>query len=435
VKQEDIDRYSREDNTAGMAGSRRGRLSLLRDAGTFRSFKNPIYRLFYGGMMGQMAAMNMQMLARSLLIWRLTGSAALLGAMSLANALPMLFLSLFGGAIADRVQKKYVLLIGQAGSAIISLGIALSLSLGYLSPERAGSWWILIVASLFQGTIMGLMMPSRQAIIREIVSGEDLMNAISLNTMGMNALRLFAPALTGFLIDAFDFQAVYYAMTGMYFMAVVFIAFMPRTSTITTRDRNALADIKEGINYIRHETTIILILLFTLAAVILSMPYMLLMPIFADDILKVGATGMGILMSVSGVGAIIGSVALASLPNKKRGLMLIVSALILGAALVGFSFSTSWYLSLGLLAIVGLGQTGRMTLANTLLQYYTEDEYRGRVMSIYIMEFGLTSFATFAAGVLTETIGVQWAVGGFAIVLVFLSILALPFVPRLRRLD
>ncbi|MBA7637305.1 Enterobactin exporter EntS [subsurface metagenome] len=382
-----------------------------------------------------MAAMNMQMMARSLLIYRLTGSAAILGAISFAHAVPTLSLSLFGGVIADRVQKKYVMLIGQTGSAVVALGTALALTLGYLSAERAGSWWILVVASVLQGIVMALMMPSRQAILPEIVGEEQLLNAISLNMLGMNGLRLFAPALTGFLIDAFDFEAVYYGMTGMYLMAVVFIGFLPLTSTITIRGRGALADIKEGLNYLRHETTIVLILVLTLVVVLLSMPYMMLMPVFADDILKVGATGMGVLMSVSGIGAIIGSFVLASLPNRKRGLMFLASCVILSLALVGFSFSNSWPLSLALIVFVGLGSTGRMTLSNNLIQYYVEDEYRGRVMSVYMMEFGLTSFGTFAAGVMAEAIGVQWAVGGFALVLVFLSILAIVFVPRIRKLD
>ncbi len=159
-----------------------GRISLVKR--TFSSLKVPGFRLYYGSLVGQMAAMNMQMFARSWLIYRLTGSAVILGVMSLANAEPTLFTSLFGGVIADRLQKKYVLLAGQASSAVISLGIALSLTLGYLSAERAGSWWILIVASVLQGSVMGLMMPSRAAIIAEIVGEEKLMNAVSLNTMG-----------------------------------------------------------------------------------------------------------------------------------------------------------------------------------------------------------------------------------------------------------
>ncbi|MFC1940319.1 MFS transporter [Chloroflexota bacterium] len=416
------------------AGGGRGGFS-LRNMRTFSSLKNPVYRLYYGGMLGQMASMNMQMMARSLLVYRLTGSAAILGGATLAFALPMLFLSLFGGAIADRVQKKYVLLAGQASSAIVSLGIALALILGYLSAEISGSWWLLVYASTLQGSIMGLMMPSRQAIIREIVSGEQVMNAVALNVLGMNTLRFLAPAVTGFLIDAFDFAAVYFAMTGMYLMAVIFIAFIPLTSTMTMRSSSALSDIKEGFKYIRHETTILLILLFSLSAVILSLPYMWLMPIFAEDVLKVGATGMGVLLSLSGVGAMAGSIILASLPNRRRGAIMLISGLLLSMALIGFSFSHSWYLSLALIIFVGLGQAGRMTLGNTLLQYYVADEYRGRVMSIFMMQFGMMSLGTFLAGLIAESVGVQWAVGGFAMFLAILCILALTFVPRLRKLD
>jgi len=407
----------------------------LRNLRTFSSLKNPVFRLYYWAMLGQMASMNMQMVARALLIYRITGSAVILASMSLAFALPMLALSLFGGVIADRVQKKYIMLAGQACSAAVALGVALSLTLGYMSPERAGSWWILIFASLLQGVISGLMMPSRQAIIPEIVSQEQLMNALALNNFGMNILRLLAPAMTGFLIDAFDFAAVYYAMTGMYLMSVLFIALMPLTSTMTIRGGGALADIREGLVYIRHETTILLILLFTLFAVVLSMPYMYLLPIFTDDILKVGATGMGVLISVSGIGAMAGSLVLASLPNRKRGLIMLIGGIISGLALAGFSFSPYWYLSLAMIVFVGLGQTTRMTMSNTLIQYYVEDRYRGRVMAIYMMEFGFNSFATFFAGVITEVIGVQWAVGGLALILALLSLLTLMFIPRLRRLE
>ncbi|MFC1991778.1 MFS transporter [Chloroflexota bacterium] len=407
----------------------------LRNLRTFNSLKNPVYRLYFLGMLGQRASMNMQMMARSLLIWRLTGSAAILGLMSFFHALPMLSLSLFGGVIADRVHKKYVLLAGLASSALVSLGIALALTMGYISAEQPGSWWILAVASLFQGSIMGLMIPSRQAIIAEIVDEEELMNAISLDSMGMNTLRLTAPALSGFLIDALGFQSVYYVMSGMYVMGTILIAFMPLTGKMTLRGGHALAEIIGGFKYIRRETTILLLLIFTLLAVLFSMPYMMMMPIFADSILKVGASGMGILMSVSGVGAITGSLIFASLPNKKRGVLLIVSSLLLGLALASFSFSSSWPLSLTLMVFVGLGQTGRMTMGNTLIQYYVDDEYRGRVMSVYMMEFGMTSFATFAAGLIAEAVGAQWALGSFATVLVIVSLLALIFVPRIRKLD
>jgi len=423
----------------GMPAARPAGFS-LRNLRTFSSFKNPVYRLYFGGMMGEMAAMNVQMLARSLLIFRLTNSPAILGAMSLAFAIPMLSLALFGGVIADRVQKKYVLLFGQAASAVLSLGVALALALGYLSPEKTGSWWILVVSAVFQGAIMALVMPSRQAILPEIVGGEQLMNAISLSSMGTSILRLFAPALSGFLIDALGFEAVYYTTTGLYLVAVAFITLLPRTSTTTIRGRGALTGMKEGINYLRRETTLLFILGFTLIMTVLSMPYQQMLPIFTDTILKVdnlpvGASGMGVLMSVSGAGSMVGSFVLASLPNKKRGLMLLISSTFLGVALASFAFSTLWPLSLSLVVFVGLGQMGQMTLSNTLLQYYVNEEYLGRVMSILMMQFGLMSLGTFVAGLLAEAMGVQWAVGGFATLLAFLSILALVFLRRVRNLD
>ena len=407
----------------------------LRNLGTFTSLKSPVFRLYFMAWLCQSAGMNMQMIARSLLVYRLTGSAAILGVLALANAVPMLVLALFGGVMADRVQKKYVVIAGHVTSAAVSLAVALALTAGYLSPEHEGSWWILMVGSAFQGAIMGLMMPSRDAIIREIVSVEQLLNAMSLNTMGMNALRLFAPALTGILIDAFDFSAVYYAMTGTYLLAVVFLVPMPRTSKVLQRTASALAGIKEGLRYVRKETTILLVLGLLLLGITLSMPHTMLMPIFCDDILKVGATGMGILMSVAGVGAVIGSLTLASLPNRKRGLIMLVSGIVLGLALVGFAFSESWSASLILIALVGLGQTGQMTVAVTLIQYFADPAYLGRVMSIFMMQFGLMSFGTFAAGLLTEAVGVQWAIGGFAMGLAVIAVLALAFVPRIRNLD
>jgi len=418
----------------GMPAGRPGGIS-LRNLRTFSSFKNPVYRLYYGGMLGQMVGMNMQMMARSLLIYRLTESPLILGAISLAFAIPMIFLSLFGGVIADRVQKKYVLLVGQAASAIVSVGVGLTLTLGYLSAENTGSWWILVVSSVLQGIIMALMMPSRQAILPEIVGEEQLMNAISLSTMGMNTLRFFAPTIAGVLIDAVGFDAVYYTTGGMYVLSIVFIYFLPLTSTITIRGSSAWANIKEGFNYIRGETTILIILVFMLLSTVLAMPFMQLMPVFTEDILKVSASMLGILMSVSGVGAVLISLVLASLPNKKRGLMMLVAGIVLGLALVGFSFSNSWYLSLGLIAIVGLGQNGQMALSNTLIQYYVKPEYRGRVMSILLMQFGLMSLSTFLAGALAEVWGIQWAVGGFAIGLALMSVMALLFLRRVRELD
>lgn len=409
--------------------------NFLRNIKTFRSLKNPVYRLYFTGIMGQRAAMNMQMIARSYLIYEITGSAAILGVLSICNALPILLFSVFGGVIADRIHKKYVLGIGLAGSAVVSLAVALLLTTGYISTDNEGSWWVLALSAVLQGCIMGLMIPSRQAIIPEIVDEDEIMNAVSLDSTGMNILRLASPALAGFLVDLFGYGSVYYVMTGMYLFGTICIMFLPLTGKLAGSASNVLQDIKEGFLYIRRESTILLLLIFTLFVVVLSMPYMTLLPVFAEDVLGVGASGMGILVSVSGAGAMITSLILASLPNKKRGIMLLTSGLLLGLALTVFSFSRNWVLSLIIIIFVGMGQAGRMALGNTLIQYYVDPNFRGRVMSIYVMEFGLTSFGGAGAGLLTDALGPAIGLGAFSIALVVVSILAFIFLRRVRQLD
>jgi MFS family permease len=227
-------------------------------------------------------------------------------------------------------------------------------------------------------------------------------------------------------------------MTGLYLMAVVLTSFI-RTDRMTNVVRNhtsgALGDIKEGLKYIWKDATILTVLLLTLVIIVLSMPYQMMMPIFADDILKVGATGMGLLMSVSGIGAMAGSLVVASLPNRKRGVILLLSSLILALGLTAFAFSRSMALSLGIMIFVGLGQAGRQTLGSTLLQSYSEEAYLGRVMSINMMDMGISNLGTFMAGILADTVGAPMAIGGFAIVLVIVSLLSLVFLRRITRLD
>jgi MFS family permease len=402
---------------------------------TLSSLQNPVYRTYFFGMLGQFASMSMQMVTGSLLIYRLTDSSALLGTMSLASAVPMIFVSMFGGAIADRVQKKQVLVLGLLCSAGIAFGVALALSTGYISRERAGSWWILMVSSFLMGTVMGMMMPARQAIIPEIVSREHIMNAIALNWLGMNVLSLVGPGLAGVIIDTMSFSAVYYVMTGLYLYGAIMLLFLPRTSQVISKTSNILEDIQKGFKYVRDDATLLFILVFTLIVVMLSMPYQQMLPIYVDDILKVGATGMGILMSVSGAGALVGSLVIASLPDKKRGYMLLMSGFVIGLSLIIFALSTSWPLSLAFIVFMGLGQTLRGTISSALLQSYTEASYMGRVMSILMMQWGVMSLCTFAAGLMAEVIPVQWVLGGFALALVVISVLAVILSPRIRRLD
>jgi MFS family permease len=402
---------------------------------TFSSFKNRNYRFYFGGVLGHMACMNMQQIPNGLLLERLTNSPVIVGAMALSGAIPMLILSFLGGVIADRVEKKYLIVVGQAGFALTSLITAIALSIGYVSAEHPGSWWVLVVISAVQGCVMGIAMPARQAVLSDIVHSEDLMNAISLNFLGTNALQVAAPVIAGFMVNAFNFDSVYYTMTFLYLISMVMFAFMPRTGIKATGRSNALVEIKNGLKYVWNHQTVRLVMLISFLTVLLSSPYSLLMPFFADDILKVGASGMGILFSVSGIGAIVASVVLASLPNRKRGMMMLIASFLVGIALIGFAASKSMLFSLGLIAIVGIGNTITMTLCNTLVQYLSDDAHRGRVMSLFIMQFALSSVSNFGSSFIAQEFGVQWAVGSFAIVLVLFVGIALTFIPQIRKLN
>jgi MFS family permease len=379
--------------------------------------------------------MNMQLVARPALVYAISGSGTILGLAALANAIPMITISLFGGAIADRMQKRNILLYSMLGSMLVSLAVGYAITVGYLGEARPHSWWIIIVAGAVQGVIMGLMMPSRQAIISEIVERDDVLNAVSLNTMGMNVFRILAPMAAGFIIEASDFSVVYYISAAMYALATVCMFLLPPTAQQFSEGSSALADIVEGVRYIRHRRTMLLVLVATLFVMICGIPFLQLMPMITEDILKVGYSGMGILFGVSGIGAIIGSLILATAPSRKRGIIMLISGIVMGLALVGFAFSTWWLISVFVVIFVGLGQAGHRASGNSLAQNYTEPEYRGRVMSFMMMGIGFSSLGTFFAGALSEFIGIQWAIGGLAMLLVAASVVLLTFTPRLRRLE
>ena len=429
-----LDQFRGEDDGTGRPKYSGGVISFSFKK-TFVSFKNPVYRLYYLSMVGHWSSMNMQMLARNLLVYRISGSGAILGVLALANAIPMIIFTLPGGVLADRLQKKTIIQVCQVISIVVSLATTLVLVFGYLSPEHPESWWVLVVSGALQGGVMGFMPPARSAIISEIVGPEQLMNAISLNNLGMNVFRVLSPALAGFLVDLIDFWAVYAIMTAMIIMSWAFLLFVPPTGKQTAGGRNSLTDIVEGWNYIRGEKTILMVLIFTVCATILGMPFSQLLPMFTEDILKVSATGMGVLVTVSGVGAIVGSFVLASLTNRKRGMVLLFSGLLMSVALIGFSFSSSWYLSLLLVVFVGMGSTVNMALGNSLIQYYSDATYRGRVMSFFMLGFGFSSLGAFFAGILAEGIGAPLSVGGMAAALLVITIILMTWSPRLRKLD
>jgi MFS family permease len=411
---------------------------------TFESLSDSSFRWFFVSMLCWFGSMNMQQLARGVIVYDMTGSYAALGTVALANAVPGLFFSLPGGLVADRLNCKQVVQAGQLSNTLISLIIAALMLTGLITFEY------LVVSAIFQGAINSLMMPARQSMVPELVSGERLMNAVALNSAGTNIMRLAGPPVGGMLLVVMGAGWVYMAMAALYAAgAVCMLPVRSRPGALAERETlrlsrrgtspgslgGMLRDLAEGCRYMMRDRVIFLVLAVSFVIVLLSQPYQMLLPGFAKDVLGASPGELGLLMSLTGVGALAGSLVVASMRARRRGLVLLCSAFVMGVTTLAFALSTNiWFTALIVLAI-GVGQSFRMSISSVLIQTYTEPEYRGRVMSVYMMEFSLVAFGTFFVGLLSNAIGVQAALGATAATLAVLSVLAIIFLPRMRRLD
>jgi MFS family permease len=310
---------------------------------------------------------------------------------------------------------------------------------------------------MVQGAAMSAMMPARQAMTPEVVGMHRLMNAIALNTSGMNFARLVMPGVAGFALGALGggegivepAKWVYFATAALYLWAVIGLTFVrvpDRQRERSVRSGPLLAYIRQEIGtgmhelwmgavYIAKHPVIRMLLAANVLMVFFSMTYFNLLPGFAKDVLDAGPSQLGYLISISGIGSLAGSLVVASLPDRNRGMLLLCSALLLGVGLIAFSASTHYWLSAAILTVVGVGQSGRMSISNILIQSYTEEEYRGRVNSIYMMEFSLISFAVYGMGLLANALGPQLAFGLAGVGMVLLATGLLLFVPSYRKLE
>lgn len=409
---------------------------------TLDSFYDREFRWFYISMLGHMASMNMQLVIRGLLAYDLTGSYAILGLVGLAGALPMLFLSVFGGVIADRLPKKTVMQVGQASSLANAAVMAILIFTDLMSIE-----WLLITAAA-QGMTMALMMPARQAMLPEIVGMDRMMNAVSLNMAGMNSMRLFAPALGGFIVGLFGFGWGFTTMSLLYVLALLAmsrVTWQPASvpgeagQSVAEVGRSTVADIGAGLSYIWRAPTMRILLGVTFITSAFGMPLQFLLPGYVSDIFATDssdAAGLaGVLLSVSAIGAVAGALFLATIPDKHRGLLFLLGAGTLGVGVFLFAQTDSYTLAAVFMVIVGLGSAFRMALSQGLLHAYVDDAYRGRVMSVFMTQMAMMQFATFVVGVVAEVTGIQVAMAALGLLLIGVSALSAVFIPTLRRLD
>lgn len=405
---------------------------------TFDSFRDPQFGWFYLSMLGQMAAMNMQLVVRGYLAFVLTGSYAALGLVGLAGAVPMLLLSVWGGVVADRLPKRTVLQTGQVMGVINAASMATLLFFDLMAME-----WLLLGAFVY-GCVMALTMPTRQAIIPEIVGMDRLMNAVSLNMAGMNTMRLFAPAAGGFIISLAGFKWAFLAMAGLYTLSIMALTRVDWRPAAAPGEAGAgpmeiatssLRDIRDGIRYIGRDRLMFVILGVSFVSSIFGMPYLFLLPGYVSDVFGGGGSEVGLLISISAVGSLAGALVLASIPSRKRGLVLILGSMLLAVSLFAFAQTANYWVAAGFIVAVGVGSALRQALSQGLLQAYVDNAYRGRVMSVFMTQFSIMQMGTFFIGILAEAVGIRVAFASLGVGLMIVATFALLFVPRLRQLD
>jgi MFS family permease len=394
------------------------------------ALRNRNFRWYWFGLLGSFNAMQMEIVVRGWLVYTMTNSALALGEVSAGFGVPMLLFSLFGGATADRVRKRNLLLFTRTGMTLVSLAITLLITLDRIAV------WHLMVASVLSGSFMSFDMPSRQAFVRELVGKDALLNAIAMNSMAMNICRIASPAVAGVLLKVIGVKGAYW-LIAFSSMGIIFSLFMiPPGSPMRVRSHAPMMrDVVEGLRYVRQSTVLLMLLVVGLFPVVTAMPYQTLMPVFAKTVFNAGETGLGLLMSAVGVGALTGSTLIVSLGDfRRKGRLEILAGLLFGGALVMFGLAGSLLQAMGFLLFLGAGSSMFMTLNSTLIMSHTPEELTGRVMSIYMMGFGLMPFASLPAGALAQAIGAPLTVilGG-GILFLFLTGVAL-FQPRLRRL-
>jgi MFS family permease len=374
-----------------------------------RSLRHRNYRLFFGGQLISLIGTWMQNVAQSWLVYRLTGSEVLLGLVGFAGLIPIFLLAPFGGAIADRADRRRVLIATQTASLLAALVLALLTLLGAVTV-----WHVLGTAVAF-GIVNAVDIPTRQAFVPSLVEDEDLVNAIALNSTMFNGARIVGPAVAGVVVAAVG-EGWCFAANAVSFLAVI-VSLTLITVPAHVRDHRTLstmARIAEGFRFAWDNVPIRALLLLLGIVSLTGLPYTVLMPVFADRVLHGGARALGLLMAASGCGALAGALLLASRREiRGLGLWVALAAAGFGASLILFSLSRTLWLSIGLLVPAGFAMIVQMASSNTLVQSMVPDKLRGRVMSVYSMMFlGMAPFGALLAGALAERFGAPTVVAG-----------------------
>lgn len=401
---------------------------------TFAALRIRNYRWLWFGLLLYFMAMQMSMIARSYLAYDITGKATALGIVSVAWGLPMLACSLIGGVVADRVEKRNLLLVTQTCITFFYLVMAVLVQTGVIEI------WHLVVIGVFQGTVWAFNMPARQALIPELVGRDEaLMNALALNTGAMNATRVVAPALAGALIAVpwFGMTGVFYIVVALDTAVLFTLSRLPLTGAAAGGERRPMwEDMAVGLKYILRHWALVALMLMAFGVVLLGMSYYVLLPVFASEkVYDVGSFGFGMMSTFVGVGAIVGSLLMAYISDyPHRATLQLFLGVGFGIALFLFGMAPTFFLALAALSFMGFMSTSYMTLNNTLIFAHTDREFTGRVMSVYMLTWSLQPMALLPISGAADLVGARPVVVVLGTVLATLVAAVAMLYPGYRRI-
>lgn len=394
-----------------------------------RALKYRNYRLFFAGQLVSSIGTWMQQVAQSWLVYRITGSTFLLGLVGFSSQIPVLFFAPLGGALADRFRRHRILVATQTAAMILA-GILAALTL--TGSVRVAHVFVL---GALLGVVNSFDIPARQSFVGEMVGREDMVNAIALNSSMVNGARVIGPAVAGITLAAVG-EGFCFLVNAVSFLAVIggLLAMRDLPPKRPAPPGSPLAHIVEGFRFAARTTPIRALLLFLGLVSLMGMPYAVLMPVFAGQILQGGPRALGILMGASGLGALGGALLLASRTRLAGlGTWVVVAAAVFGVSLVAFAFSRWFWVSVLLLVPTGAGMMVQMAASNTLVQAMTPDSMRGRVMALYSMMFmGTAPFGALLAGSLAERIGPSGTVAAGGVCCIVGALVFAKRLPKLR---
>jgi MFS family permease len=396
---------------------------------TLRALQYRNFQLFFGGQFISLIGTWMQNVAQAWLVYRLTGSSVLLGAIGFSSQIPVFLLSPVGGIVADRSQRRRVVVTTQTSAMLLAFALAALTLTGTVKV------WHIFVLSALLGCVNAFDIPARQSFIVEMVGKADLMNAIALNSSMFNASRVLGPAIAGILVAAVG-EGWCFLGNAVSYIAVIIGLLMMRVPkrVIPATEESPVHNVIEGFRWVARNRAVHALLLLLGVVSLAGMPYTVLMPIFADRILHGGAKALGALMGATGIGALMGALTLAS-RTQLKGLnrWVGVSAMSFGALLVAFAYSHLFWLSATLLVFVGFSVMIENGSSNTLIQSMVPDHLRGRVMSVYSMMFmGMAPLGSLISGAIADRLGAPLAVAMGGVLCVLCAGVFLAFLPHIR---